>query len=207
MSDAKISPTNSALDRRRGATAGHTGDIDVARQLTTHPDADVRATAYAALCRLRALTPSDFLATQLDASADVRRRSAEWIIQHQANNEIAVPHLVALTADQDAMTVETACWAIGELAQPPDVAIQAVIGAASHMDPLVREAAVAALGAMGDPRGLPAILNGTLDKPAIRRRAVLALSPFDGPDVDATLQRALTDRDWQVRQAAEDLLD
>ena len=27
-----------------------------------------------------------------------------------------------------------------------------------------------------------------------------------GPEVDAALQRALTDRDWQVRQAAEDLL-
>jgi hypothetical protein len=34
---------------------------------------------------------------------------------------------------------------------------------------------------------------------------VLALAPFDGPDVEAALDRALTDRDWQVRQAAEDL--
>jgi hypothetical protein len=35
---------------------------------------------------------------------------------------------------------------------------------------------------------------------------VLALAPFDGPEVDAALERALTDRDWQVRQAAEDLM-
>jgi HEAT repeat protein len=70
----------------------------------------------------------------------------------------------------------------------------------------VREAAVAALGAIGDERGLPAILHGCSDKPAIRRRAVLALAPFDGPDVDAALKSALDDRDWQVRQAAEDLL-
>jgi hypothetical protein len=35
---------------------------------------------------------------------------------------------------------------------------------------------------------------------------VLALAPFDGDEVDAALQRALDDRDWQVRQAAEDLL-
>jgi hypothetical protein len=34
---------------------------------------------------------------------------------------------------------------------------------------------------------------------------VLALAPFDGPDVDAAIDAALTDRDWQVRQAAEDL--
>ena len=73
-----------------------------------------------------------------------------------------------------------------------------------HDDPLVREAAVAALGARG--RGLAAILHACDDKPAVRRRAVLALAPFDGPEVTAALERALEDRDWQVRQAAEDLL-
>jgi hypothetical protein len=31
------------------------------------------------------------------------------------------------------------------------------------------------------------------------------LAPFDGPEVEAALERALTDRDWQVRQAAEDV--
>jgi HEAT repeat protein len=40
----------------------------------------------------------------------------------------------------------------------------------------------------------------------VRRRAVLALAPFDGPEVTAALARAATDPDWQVRQAAEDLL-
>jgi hypothetical protein len=34
---------------------------------------------------------------------------------------------------------------------------------------------------------------------------VLALAPFDGDEVDAALQAALADRDWQVRQAAEDV--
>ena len=33
----------------------------------------------------------------------------------------------------------------------------------------------------------------------------IALAPFDGPEVDAALARALEDRDWQGRQAAEDL--
>jgi HEAT repeat protein len=55
--------------------------------------------------------------------------------------------------------------------------------------------------------GWPAILAGCSDKPAVRRRAVLALAPFDGPEVQAALERALSDRDWQVRQGAEDLLD
>jgi hypothetical protein len=70
---------------------------------------------------------------------------------------------------------------------------------------------VAALGAIGDDRGLDAILAATGDRPAIRRRAVLALAPFLAPDhprtgeVHEALARALADRDWQVRQAAEDL--
>ena len=83
-----------------------------------------------------------------------------------------------------------------------DRLIELTTGAA---DPLVREAAAAALGAIGDARGLPAILAACEDKPHVRRRAVLALAPFDGPEVEAAIDRALTDRDWQVRQAAEDL--
>ncbi|MDQ6727535.1 MAG: HEAT repeat domain-containing protein, partial [Actinomycetota bacterium] len=79
--------------------------------------------------------------------------------------------------------------------------------ALGHADPLCREAAVAALGAIGDEAGLPAILAATRDRPAIRRRAVIALAPFTGRDVDAALVAALEDRDWQVRQAAEDLRD
>ncbi len=43
------------------------------------------------------------------------------------------------------------------------------------------------------------------DKATVRRRAVIALAAFDGPEVDAAIAGALQDRDWQVRQAAEDL--
>ena len=65
---------------------------------------------------------------------------------------------------------------------------------------------MAAIGAIGDPAGLPAVLHALGDKPAIRRRAAVALSAFEGPSVDAALRRCLDDRDWQVRQVAEDLL-
>ncbi len=74
-----------------------------------------------------------------------------------------------------------------------------------HRDAIAREAAVAALGALGDPSGLPAVLAACSDRAAVRRRAVLALAPFAGPEVDDALARALDDKDWQVRQAAEDL--
>jgi HEAT repeat protein len=102
--------------------------------------------------------------------------------------------------------VEAAAWSSGERepAEPGIVAVLARVGS-GHDDPLCREAAVAALGAIGDPAGLPAILAATHDRPAVRRRAVLALAPFEGPEVDAAIERALQDRDWQVRQAAEDV--
>lgn len=104
---------------------------------------------------------------------------------------------------------EGAAWALGELGievAGPDAVRRLAQAARSHDDPLVREAAVAALGALGDPAGLDAVLAGCADKPAIRRRAVLALAAFEGPEVDAALQKALEDKDWQTRQAAEDLL-
>jgi HEAT repeat protein len=109
--------------------------------------------------------------------------------------------------DGDAGVVESACFALGELGSRAGAeATTALVGVVTtHDDPLCREAAVAALGAIGDPAGLAAILAATADKPAVRRRAVLALAPFDGPEVDVALQRAASDRDWQVRQAAEDL--
>ena len=39
----------------------------------------------------------------------------------------------------------------------------------------------------------------------VTRRAVLALAPFDTPAVREMLRTARNDRDWQVRQSAEDL--
>ncbi|MGZ4801529.1 MAG: HEAT repeat domain-containing protein [Acidimicrobiia bacterium] len=117
--------------------------------------------------------------------------------------------LIALLSDPDAFVAETAAWALGEVAWDGRTRSRVVNALASattaNPDPLVRESAVAALGSIGDDRGLPAILAACADRPPIRRRAVLALAPFEGPDVDAALERALADTDWQVRQAAEDL--
>ena len=53
---------------------------------------------------------------------------------------------------------------------------------------------------------LAVLLAAARDKPPIRRRAVIALSAFDDPAAEQAIQEALTDRDWQVRQIAEDLL-
>jgi HEAT repeat protein len=192
--------------RRAIALAGHQGDETTARSGLADDDAAVRATALGALSRLGALTIADLTIAVADRDAVVRARAAE-VAPLALPPTDAHPLLRGLLADRDATVVEVAAWACGEVTDPdPATVAELSVLATGHRDALVREAAVAALGAIGDTAGLSAILAGTTDKPAVRRRAVLALAPFDGPEVDAALEKALTDRDWQVRQAAEDLL-
>jgi HEAT repeat protein len=150
-------------------------------------------------------------AAAADPAPAVRRRAAELApalaVRRRAPDAHAEVVLVRLSHDGDVTVVEAAAWALGETgaAASADAVTALARGATTHPDALAREAAVAALGAIGDPAGLDAILAACTDKPAVRRRAVLALAPFDGPAVDAALDAALEDRDWQVRQAAEDL--
>lgn len=194
-----------AVARRRVvAVAGHTGDVAAATQALADPSPAVRATALGALARLGRLEEADLRAAMGDGAPAVRRRAAELA----ATRPSLAASLISLLGDRDGRVTEAACFALGELGEvvregPAVTALSTV--ATGHRDPLCREAAVAALGAIGDPGGLSAILAATADRPAVRRRAVLALAPFDGAEVDAALQAALTDRDWQVRQAAEDL--
>jgi HEAT repeat protein len=186
--------------RRAAAIAGHAGDEAGARELLHHPDPVVRATALGALARLGRAGAGAVSAALADPSPEVRRRAC------QVAAGVEGVDLVPMLDDADAGVVEVAAWALGERAAArDDVVARLSTVATTHDDPLCREAAVAALGAIGDERGLPAILAATKDKPAIRRRAVIALAPFEGPDVDAALEAAMSDRDWQVRQAAEDL--
>lgn len=186
--------------RRAAALAGHTGDEAEARALLGDADPRVRATALGALGRLGRAGLGEVTAALGDPSPEVRRRAC------QVGIAVAGADLAGRLADEDAGVVEVAAWALGERAAAEgDVVARLAAVATNHADPLCREAAVAALGAIGHEGGLPAILAATRDKPAIRRRAVIALAPFSGPEVDAALARALEDRDWQVRQAAEDL--
>ena len=203
MTPERLSPE---LARRRdAAVAGHQHDPDGARRLLDDPDAGVRIAALGALDRLDALT-ADELATGLaDPAATVRRRACE-VAAGWPGDDAAVA-LVPLLDDPEPIVVETAAWASGERVPPERGAVERLMALATgHDDALCREAAVAALGAIGDEVALPAILAATGDKATVRRRAVIALAPFAGPEVDAALEAARTDRDWQVRQAAEDLL-
>jgi HEAT repeat protein len=191
------------------AVAGHRGDTNAIVAGLRDADPGTRAAALAAAGRAGSLTPAEATAALADAEPMVRRRALEVCATGAAGPEV-VPALAACLDDEDATVAEVAAWALGELGErsplPPGTVTRLAAMATGHEDPLAREAAVASLGALGDPEGLPAILAATTDRPAVRRRAVLALAPFDGPDVTATLERARTDRDWQVRDAAELLL-
>jgi HEAT repeat protein len=155
------------------------------------------------MARLGLLTVEELDRAAADSDVGVRRRSAELSSRFGPPR---LPALVAALGDEDPRVVEAACFALGELSADAVGAVTALAAVTAEAeDPLCREAAVAALGSIGDEGALAAILAATTDKPAVRRRAVLALAPFEGPEVDAALERALTDRDWQVRQAAEDL--
>lgn len=182
------------------------------RAASDDPDARVRGAALAALAR--AGKPARAGVAWRDAVTDnapaVRRRAAEVVpaLAGRGDPGPLVPSLLRLLDDEDVTVVDAAAWALGELAD--DAVAGSAVGALSgvavgHPDALAREAAVAALGALGHEAGLPAILAACRDKPAIRRRAVLALAPFDGVEVERALAAGRTDRDWQVRQAAEGL--
>lgn len=194
--------------RRAVVVAGHTGDAATARSGLVDADGSVRASALGALDRLGALDDDVVRGALVDPAPEVRRRACEL-----AATRPAVDLLAALD-DADPTVVEVAAWACGEQVDAlgdgvgalDDRTIERLAELTTQAtDALVREACAAALGAIGDPRGLPAILAACADKPHVRRRAVLALAPFDGAEVEAAIERALADRDWQVRQAAEDL--
>lgn len=196
--------------RRRAAVAGHTHDAPTARALLDDPDAGVRATALGALARIGVLTTAELRAGLDDPDAAVRRRALEEAAEAHVGDPELDDAVLARLHDDDATVAEVAAFTLGERGEDGRASTAAVASladvATGHPDALCREAAVAALGAIGHADGLAAILAATTDKPAVRRRAVIALAPFEGPEVDEALERARTDRDWQVRQAAEDLL-
>jgi HEAT repeat protein len=204
---ASITSAPVDTNARAAAIAGGSDAGELSALATEDPEATVRAVAIAALLRTapRRVGAPVWRRTARDADPRVRRRAAE--VAPRLGRAATCAVLVELLADPDAWVAEAAAYAIGEHPAPTRAAIASVTRAATgHSDPLVREAAVAALGAQGDPATLPAVLAACSDKPAIRRRAVLALAAFEGEEVERRLQSALADPDWQVRQAAEDLL-
>jgi HEAT repeat protein len=191
--------------------AGHEGDSAGAAALTIDADPTVRAAAFGALLRLGALDDAMLLRALGDPDPGVRRRACVIAGRDRGIDRRAIDVIAQLTralTDGDPSVVETAAWALGEFGPScREVAVGELCRLAEgHQSPVCREAAVAALGAIGAPATLPVVLAALDDTPNIRRRAAIALAAFDDPSADEGLRRCLGDRDWQVRQAAEELL-
>jgi len=201
--------------RRRAVLAGYDGDAETARSLAGDPEAVVRAAALGALSRTGTLTDDGLARGLTDPHPTVRLRALEILGRPIPLSGRLTRLLANLLVDPIAEVIETACWAAGEHLEAADQLVDSLVAVAGngpdsdqpgHPDHLCREAAVAALGALGHELGRESVLAGLGQRATIRRRAVLALAAFEGDDVEAALTRALDDRDWQVRQAAEDLL-
>ena len=206
--------------RRTAAVAGHSGDKALARTYVDDEDPAVRSSALRALERAGGLGRHRLVAALDDAAPAVRVTALELAASRR---DVPAGEAAARLGDHDHRVVEAAAWTCGEkfsaadpaaadpaaadpAAEDPAPVVEALARVArSHADPLCRESAIAALGAIGHPGGLPAVLAGLDDRPEVRRRAVIALAPFDGPEVEAALARASTDRDKQVRGAAAEL--
>ncbi len=214
--------------------AGHSGDVDEAVAGLADSDATVRAAAIGAVVRLGragALDGSDtvdaVVAGLADRDPDVRRRAANEAARWAGadggadrdpdgrwTRHLADALLHRLDGGDEAQVLEVVAFACGELDLDGDDLAEArtavvdalATQAETHEDHLCRESAVAALGSIGDVRGLDAVIAACGDRANVRRRAVLALAAFDDPAASAAMRRLLDDRDLQVRQAAEELL-
>ncbi len=199
-STSRLPTEKDVIERRLGAAgAAFLGDPDSARVALADPDAKVRAAAISALVRLGAAMQSQVDQAITDPDPLVRRRVCELA------NRLPDTDFSPLLDDPADSVVEAAVYALGETGATQTTDRLDHV-AREHPDPLCREAAVAALGAIGAPSGKAAILSALDDVPAVRRRAIVALAAFDGADVETALRTHLSDRDWQTRQAAAEIL-
>jgi HEAT repeats len=189
--------------------AGFADDADSAALIAAalgSGDPRTRVLALRAASRRHLLDSAGWTCAIEDDAGEVRRE-ALTLYAHEGPRDDALDRCAQRAlADPDPLVVDAAAFALGEhrcVAAVDDL----VTVAAHHRDPRCREAAVAALGDLGDERGRETIIAALGDKAPVRRRAVVALSNFEGPDVEAALESARADRDWQVRAAVDQLDD
>jgi len=227
-------PSRHADPVRAALVAGYRGDGALARSLLGDRERAVRVAALGALERCGELRAEDLELALGDPDPHVRRRALELAARRAGRpgtNHDEEPGLLrsvrTALGDPDPLVVEAACWSVGEAGDARALVDLSKLVRA-HGDPRVREAAVAGIGAIvagrdgadaalrdgadatlrdGADAALEAVLQAAADKPAVRRRAAVALSAFTGPVATAALERLAGDRDWQVRQVAAEILD
>ena len=110
---------------------------------------------------------------QLAPHWETVRSDPEWQVRRQAaqvghlDPGITISNLAQLLDDPHPLVAEAAAFSLGERGEAAGAAVPALCTASSHDDPLVREASVAALGAIGLPEGKQAVLAALADKPCV----------------------------------------
>jgi HEAT repeat protein len=163
-----------------------------------------RVLALRGMVRQGLVTPAQWVSAIDDLDVDVRREALNQVAYAASLDAAVVEAIERQLDDEDPLVVDGAIFALGEHLYAGAIERLCKI-ATSHDDARCRESAIAALGAIGDDRARRVILAALDDKPPVRRRAIVALSNFEGPDIDAALERASEDRDWQVRAAVNQL--
>jgi HEAT repeat protein len=163
-----------------------------------------RVLALRGLVRRGDMNEERWLAALDDPAVEVRRDALEQLAHASEISSRMLDTVVQLLDSEDDLVVDAAVFALGEHAVVDAVEPLCRV-ATGHDDARCRESAIAALGSIGDDRARAVILAALDDKPAVRRRAVVALSNFEGPDIEEALAAASEDRDWQVRSAVDQL--
>ena len=169
-----------------------------------HPLPRVRSLAIRGLARHQCVDNAILLPLLRDENGTVVRDTLEVTAHLETVNDEIAEALGQLLSHADPLVVEAAIFAAGEHGLSALVEELNRI-TASHDDARCREAGVIALGQIGIDQGRDVILAALQDKPTVRRRAVVALASFEGPDIETALDTAAQDRDWQVRSAVEQL--
>ena len=173
------------------------------RTALSHSHPQVRTLALRGLLRRERITSGEWESQVRDRDSSVRREALNEA-GHRASNPLSDEVFLGALQDNDALVVEAAIFAAGE--RRILAARQTIEDIARHHeDARCREIAVVALAQIGEPTSLPVIIRTLSDKPTVRRRTVVALSGFEGDEVEAALDEASHDRDWQVRSAVERL--
>ena len=113
--------------------------------------------------------------------------------------ERSIDELIELLNDKDDFVVEDV---IGELELRKDESLDPLIEALSSRKKSIRLHAATLLGAINDPKAIPALIETLRDNnKLVRREASTALSRMGEPAVDPLID-ILGDEDWRVRGAA-----
>ncbi|MFQ5553852.1 MAG: HEAT repeat domain-containing protein [Acidimicrobiia bacterium] len=166
----------------------------------THSDPHIRRLAVSCL----ATDPRrhEMVAPLLgDESAAVRAEAA--VVLGTTGEAALEPLLTAAANEAEDAVIEAMAFALGEIGETP--AIAWLLGIATGDGATAaRETAVASLGAIGDPSVVPTLLDlVTTGPPHVRKRCVVALTVFEGAAARAAIEKARTDRNSMVREAAE----